>query len=283
MKIQEILSQLKFFKNSRLPRKALQAAIEQKEEITPYLLEILQDAIDDTQKYVNSRTLMWQTYAVFLLAQFREPKAYPLIIELLSKPDDIPFALFGDSVTEDMGRIIASVCHDDLSLIKKLIEDEDINEYVRSTCLRVLISLYVEGELEREKIIEYLQSLFQHKLSRENHFIWAALVDTCNDFYATCLLGEIRKAFDENLLEEGVIDLDYVEETFKRSEDEVLSELYTGSIYSFPTDTIAELQQWASFKTIETRPEKLAQAAKIGRNDPCPCGSGKKYKKCCLI
>ena len=23
-------------------------------------------------------------------------------------------------------------------------------------------------------------------------------------------------------------------------------------------------------------------APKVGRNDPCPCGSGKKYKKCCL-
>jgi hypothetical protein len=23
-------------------------------------------------------------------------------------------------------------------------------------------------------------------------------------------------------------------------------------------------------------------ARKVGRNDPCPCGSGKKYKKCCL-
>ncbi|MDR0942113.1 MAG: SEC-C domain-containing protein [Holosporales bacterium] len=22
---------------------------------------------------------------------------------------------------------------------------------------------------------------------------------------------------------------------------------------------------------------------KIGRNDPCPCGSGKKYKKCCFL
>jgi uncharacterized protein YecA (UPF0149 family) len=22
---------------------------------------------------------------------------------------------------------------------------------------------------------------------------------------------------------------------------------------------------------------------KVGRNDPCPCGSGKKYKKCCLV
>ena len=24
------------------------------------------------------------------------------------------------------------------------------------------------------------------------------------------------------------------------------------------------------------------QTVKVGRNDPCPCGSGKKYKKCCL-
>ena len=25
-----------------------------------------------------------------------------------------------------------------------------------------------------------------------------------------------------------------------------------------------------------------AAASKVGRNEPCPCGSGKKYKKCCL-
>jgi uncharacterized protein YecA (UPF0149 family) len=25
------------------------------------------------------------------------------------------------------------------------------------------------------------------------------------------------------------------------------------------------------------------QSKKIGRNEPCPCGSGKKYKKCCLL
>jgi len=29
------------------------------------------------------------------------------------------------------------------------------------------------------------------------------------------------------------------------------------------------------------RAEPKAQKGKIGRNDPCPCGSGKKYKKCC--
>jgi uncharacterized protein YecA (UPF0149 family) len=26
----------------------------------------------------------------------------------------------------------------------------------------------------------------------------------------------------------------------------------------------------------------VRDAPKVGRNDPCPCGSGKKYKKCCL-
>ena len=31
-----------------------------------------------------------------------------------------------------------------------------------------------------------------------------------------------------------------------------------------------------------TRPEKqpVVKGPKVGRNDPCPCGSGKKYKKC---
>jgi len=29
-----------------------------------------------------------------------------------------------------------------------------------------------------------------------------------------------------------------------------------------------------------SRPEPI-RSEKIGRNDPCPCGSGKKYKKCC--
>jgi uncharacterized protein YecA (UPF0149 family) len=28
-------------------------------------------------------------------------------------------------------------------------------------------------------------------------------------------------------------------------------------------------------------PPVPVQSEKIGRNDPCPCGSGKKYKKCC--
>lgn len=31
----------------------------------------------------------------------------------------------------------------------------------------------------------------------------------------------------------------------------------------------------------DTKPKTVVKGKKIGRNDPCPCGSGKKYKKCC--
>ena len=64
-------------------------------------------------------------------------------------------------------------------------------------------------------------------------------------------------------------------------------------------DTIAELSTWYGFSEAyleaERRRERLASAGsfardprlvhavpKVGRNDPCPCGSGKKFKKCCL-
>jgi preprotein translocase subunit SecA len=32
----------------------------------------------------------------------------------------------------------------------------------------------------------------------------------------------------------------------------------------------------------KARPVRKTAADKIGPNDPCPCGSGKKYKKCCM-
>jgi preprotein translocase subunit SecA len=41
-----------------------------------------------------------------------------------------------------------------------------------------------------------------------------------------------------------------------------------------------DLQFQAGPAQAETAPKPVRAAAKVGRNDPCPCGSGKKYKKC---
>ena len=54
---------------------------------------------------------------------------------------------------------------------------------------------------------------------------------------------------------------------------------------------IRNLQEISRFQKVEDKwtyvdgemrkPETVRNVQKVGRNDPCPCGSGKKYKKCC--
>ncbi|MCL4854584.1 MAG: SEC-C domain-containing protein, partial [Bryobacteraceae bacterium] len=42
---------------------------------------------------------------------------------------------------------------------------------------------------------------------------------------------------------------------------------------------LAEIQYVGGDGAAGSQP--VLKGKKVGRNDPCPCGSGKKYKKCC--
>ena len=55
-------------------------------------------------------------------------------------------------------------------------------------------------------------------------------------------------------------------------------------------DWLYNLTEWDAHLTEEERKElyriqkkstTVVKGKKIGRNEPCPCGSGKKYKQCC--
>ena len=68
-----------------------------------------------------------------------------------------------------------------------------------------------------------------------------------------------------------------------------LEKLYYNMVEA-KADWLYELPAWNSLLPAERRKELYLQQKKsgtvvkekkIGRNDPCPCGSGKKYKKCC--
>ena len=61
------------------------------------------------------------------------------------------------------------------------------------------------------------------------------------------------------------------------------------NMHKATADWLYNLEQWDGILSEERR-EEIAKEYKyslqvhvdhIGRNDPCPCGSGKKYKKCC--
>ena len=46
-------------------------------------------------------------------------------------------------------------------------------------------------------------------------------------------------------------------------------------------ETVIKPTSTSSGKEEDTRRRTQAKSTKVGRNDPCPCGSGKKYKNCC--
>lgn len=46
-------------------------------------------------------------------------------------------------------------------------------------------------------------------------------------------------------------------------------------------DNIFDEERRKQIKKDYNRSKIVVKETKIGRNDPCPCGSGKKYKKCC--
>ena len=82
----------------------------------------------------------------------------------------------------------------------------------------------------------------------------------------------------DELLEETEVNLNY--------DNELLYKNMVGA----KADWLYNLGEWDEILTVEKREalykeQKLSTTVrkenKTGRNDPCPCGSGKKYKKCC--
>ena len=81
------------------------------------------------------------------------------------------------------------------------------------------------------------------------------------------------------------------EEMVQRVQEDVVQKLFTVEIAREAAAQEIEMQQPRPQRMVLSHgaenldPERPApakrQGEKIGRNDPCPCGSGKKYKRCC--
>jgi len=93
---------------------------------------------------------------------------------------------------------------------------------------------------------------------------------------------------NSSLLEE--IDLENLKATNKVTLEVNLEKLYFNMLdakadwlYNLPEwDELLSDDQKKDIKKTYNATKTVVKAKKIGRNDPCPCGSGKKYKQCCI-
>src|SRR5258708_191579 len=91
----------------KFARAAVEAAVARRDEVIPELLRILEDTLNNAAQRATDGRYNAHLYAMFLLAQFRETRAYPLVVRLASLPEALLDDLTGDFVTEDLGKILA--------------------------------------------------------------------------------------------------------------------------------------------------------------------------------
>ena len=279
-------------------KEAVSEAMLRRDEITPALLDILEEVIRNPEPYIQDHLRFDHIYAMYLLAQFRETRAYPLLLKIFSTPGEFAFELVDDVVTEGLGKILASVSGGDIGGMTELIENEETNEFVRAAGLNGLLTLCACGSLSRDQLVAYLKGRFQ-KLKRTSDDVWGWLANGCADIWPAEVMEELRQAYDDDLIDPMMIGWDDVEQALALGEEVAMAKLRRD--HSFVTDVHKELSWWYCFRENQkpsvrdnllmpgefSRPDPAVftpiyrAEPKVGRNEPCPCGIGKKFKKCC--
>ena len=276
----------------RFESAAVESIVSHRKEALPELLRILEDAVDRAAQLDTEGDYMAHLYAMHLLAQFQEAQAYPLVVRFALLPGDLLDSLCGDFLTGGLGNVLASVCGGELGGIQSVIENEEADEWARSAGLSSLVTLVATGRKSRDEIASYLGSLFRGKLVRKWSQVWDGLVDYSSHLYPGELMEEIKRAYLEELVDPGYIGLDEIEGLLALGKEQVLSSLAIDPHHRLVEDVAEEMSWWGCFQETERAAGKAvltpvpaamgSKPPKTGRNDPCPCGSGKKYKKCCL-
>ncbi|NOQ22064.1 MAG: DUF1186 domain-containing protein [Candidatus Aegiribacteria sp.] len=292
MEIAEILNELER-NRGYYPEKAVEEALRRQIEITPHLLRAIEIAVDKAELIAFGSEYFLHFFAIHIIASFREQQAYPLIIRMCRLPTDQLKGLLGDALYESLPRVLASVFDGNIEPVKSIIEDPSLSEFARGNAIASLRLLAQEDIIPRESVIEYYGRLFRGGLERKYSNVWNMLVSEAADIYAKSLRSEIYRAYEDDLVDLDFISKSDVERCFRMSEEEVLltaRKRWGGLI----DDVHGFLRGWACFNPEPVLPEffegnpvlqgygtYVRESPKTGRNDPCPCGSGKKYKKCC--
>lgn len=284
------------YAHHKFPREELQQIIDRKEEAIPHLLQIMNELKEDYEPFLGEPYRYDHLFSMFLLAQFRVKELYSLLIDILSMSGDTAEDLFGDTITEDMGRILASVYNGDPEPLMRLIENPQADEYVRGQALIAMITLAFNHQMTREFVMDYMKQLLNGRLSGTNYYLNAEIVYCCNDLYPFEVYEDIKRLYENGELEPGYISLNSIDSTLKKPKEAVLQGDWRTRNYSYIDETIAEMENWVCFQpnrsqglgvdlealgSLQFSKPAPVKVEKIGRNDPCPCGSGKKYKKCC--
>lgn len=262
------------------------------------LVQILGDLLDDPHFWddIASDGEWWlRLHTAMILGLIPGEHAGRRLIDLMRRLDEAD-----DSNTQDWlaGKWPALFANKPTTLseaLHALVEDRSRDGYIRINAAETCIALAMRiSEAALDATLDWAAGL-----------ITPAQGDRYMQLSLGNLLLDFPRARHRDLLDDlaasqtgfGIyFDADNVKQAFERGHDKPDWERFK-DLWAFyhPEAIAARQQRWADEALHQTEHDYfddeaidpvwhepyVRQEPKIGRNDPCPCGSGKKYKKCC--
>lgn len=277
------------------PSAAVVLAERHRELVAPWLIRVLEDVARDPSVAADAEYVLHH-FAMVLLGHWRDTRAYRPLLALARLPYDTVDELFGDLLFETYNRALASVCDGDMTPLREIVEDDARSAWVRMTLVDAWALRVIEGDAPAGPLEDCLLAigsrtamrLRQHPEIDDDKLLIGSVADAVADIASERLRATVLGWFADQLIDPKQMDLAWFETEMatpldRRREDQ------RSRGRSYLRDPETEIGWWSWYheepESDEPRAEPRAgtivrDAPKVGRNDPCPCGSGRKYKKC---
>jgi tetratricopeptide (TPR) repeat protein len=260
---------------------------------------VLQDAIERypyfSEKDWSVFTYSFALHAMFLLMELKATESLPVVLNFLQYEEGFLEYYIGDFLTEDFWQCVHILGKDEVYLLKEFLQKPGVYSFAKSAVSQAILQISV---LEEHRCKE-IENIYSELLS---FFINAKKEDNVLDpTFIGLMIGDVGTGNFKNLysLIEKLYDLGYVDlsiegdyENFIKNTEEIegleysvqtLTQIYSGAHFCEEMED-EDQEDENSLLSHFTEPKVIQMpitSVKVNRNDPCPCGSGKKYKKCC--
>ncbi len=293
MTLHEAIDALRPFTH-KVPIHALKFIREHWEEAEPILLASIENRLADPTDEEHDALFL---YAIHLCAEKRSADAFPYFLRIVRLPNLPLDHLLGDILTETFHHMLARTCHGRTDDIKALVEDQATDQFARSTALQSLLVYAAEGgSLELSDVAAYCVELLSHKLECRDAYVWHTAVDLVCELQPPGALPLIEDAYKYGLASADVATPEEMIDRYQNGKPataaDIMAEYSFGStesamsffVYRWGREDTRRVTDKDLLDVLKKRPRErpVIQEPPISRNAPCPCGSGKKYKKCCM-
>lgn len=289
----------------RLPVDAIRAADADRTTMLPVFLEAIERYIAQAP---DEREPPNPLFFIFnILGSWREKAAYrPLARLLLCERGDC--SAIDEAAVETSHRVMAAAFDGDPEPLYRIILDRDVDEFIRSRMCQAIAMVVLRGELPRSEAARFLAECFDKLEPKTDCFVWFGWHEAIAMLGLEELRPLVAKAFERGSISDSLTEMKHFDADLAKSlAHPDGSSWLSDEEFTLFGDTVEELSTWYGFseeyyRERERSEEKWDEDAApgagfepfmpgmpvvnplrhVGRNDPCPCGSGKKYKKCCL-